>query len=164
MKKGIGHWAREWKHVEEVYAIKFQGQDFEELYWSPEFIASSTEADLKRKWIAFCAGIPYVWYYGVQRCDEIRMEYLLNEDESYEFKWKDAQTKLAQRIMTTDVNNKSKIYVQSLGLAFQEDSLIYPGDVSVIGDFQLENPDKRKVVNDVQNLLNLILTGVFIVS
>ena len=48
-----------------------------------------------------------------------------------------------------------------LRLAFQEDSFIYPGDVSVIGDFQLENPDRLKVVNDVQNLL---MIGIFIVS
>ena len=57
------------------------------------------------------------------------------------FQWMDAQTKIAQRIMTTNVKDKSKIYVQALGLAFQEDSFTYPGDVSVIGDFQLENPD-----------------------
>lgn len=50
-------------------------------------------ADLKCEWIAFCSGIPYVWYYGVERCDEIRMECLLDEGESYDFKWMDAQTK-----------------------------------------------------------------------
>ena len=66
--------------------------------------------------------------------------------------------------MTTDVNDNTKIYVQALGLAFQEDSFIYPGDVSVIGDFQLENPDGLKVINDVQNMLNLILIAQFIVS
>ena len=106
----------------------------------------------------------YVWYYGFSRCDEIRMEYLLDEGESYDFEWMDAQIKMAQRIMTTNANNKARIYVQGLGLAFQEDSFIYPGDVSVIGDFQLETSDALKVVNVVQNLLNLILTGVFIVS
>ena len=66
--------------------------------------------------------------------------------------------------MTTDVDDKSKIYMQALGLAFQEDSFIYPGDVSIVGDVQLENLDKLKVINDVQNLLNLILTAQFIVS
>ena len=78
------------------------------------------------------------------------MKYLLDLGESYDFEWMDVQIKIAQRIMTTDVNNKSRIYVQGLKLAFQEDSFIYPGDVSVIGDFQLENPDGLKVVNDVQ--------------
>jgi hypothetical protein len=150
--------------MREIYAIKFQGDEFEELYWSAEYIEETRPADLKRDWMDFCSDIPFVWYYGVQRCDEIRMEYLLEEGETYEYDWMDAQTKIAQRIMTTNVNDKSKIYVQALGLAFQEDSFIYPGDVSIIGDFQLENPDKLKVINDVRNLLILILTAQFIVS
>lgn len=157
MKRGIGHWAHRWDRMSEVYAIKFQGEEFVELYWSVDYIESSSMADLKQEW----AGIPHVWYYGSQRCDEIRMGYLLEEGKSYEFEWMDAQTKIAQKIMTTNVNDKSKIYVQALGLAFQEDSFIYPGDASVIGDFLLENPN---VINDVKNLLNLILTAQFIVS
>ncbi len=164
MKKGVGHWARSWNQVSEVYAIKFQGSEYVELYWSVEYIEASFLSDLKREWVGFCSDIPFVWYYGSQRCDEIRMEYLLGEGESYDYEWMDAQTKIAQRIMTTNVNDKSKIYVQALGLTFQEDSFIYPGDVSIIGDFQFENPDKLKVINDVQNLLNLILTAQFIVS
>jgi hypothetical protein len=87
------------------------------------------------------------------------MEYLLDEGESFDFEWMDAQTKIAQRIMTTDVNDKSIIYVRALKLAFQGDSFIYPGDVSVIGDFQLETPDGLKVVNDVQNLLMRVEIG-----
>jgi hypothetical protein len=78
------------------------------------------------------------------------MEYSLDEGESSEYVWMDAQTKISQKIMTTDVNDKFKIYVQAVGLIFQEDSFIYPGDVSVIGDFQLENPLGLKVINDVQ--------------
>ena len=105
-------------------------------------------AKLKQEWADFCNDIPFVWYYGVQRCDEIRMEYLLKKGESYEYEWMDAQTKIAQKIMTTDVNNKSKIYVQALGLAFQEDSFVYPGDVFIIGDFGSIHP---KAIN--RNLL-----------
>ena len=144
MKNGVGHWASNWDHMSEVYAIKFQGSEYVELYWSVEYIEASFPSDLKQEWMDFCFGITFVWYYGVSRCDEIRMEYLLSEDESYDFEWMDAQTKIAQLIMTTDVIDKSKIYVQALGLAFQEDSFIYPGDVSIIGDFQLENSDKLK--------------------
>jgi hypothetical protein len=114
MKKGVGHWADSWNHMREIYAIKFQGDEFEELYWSAEYIEETRPADLKRDWMDFCSDIPFVWYYGVQRCDEIRMEYLLEEGETYEYDWMDAQTKIAQRIMTTNVNDKSKIYVQAL--------------------------------------------------
>jgi hypothetical protein len=156
MEKGVG--------MSEVYAIKFQGEEFEELYWSPDYIHSSSLVELRQEWAGFCSDIPFIWYYALSRCDEIRMGHLLDEDESYDYKWMDAQTTIAQRIMTTNVNDKSKIYVQALRLDFQEDSFIYPGDVSIIGGFQLENPDKLKVINDVQNLLNLILTAQFIVS
>jgi hypothetical protein len=100
--------------MREIYAIKFQGDEFEELYWSAEYIEETRPADLKREWMDFCSDIPFVWYYGVQRCDKIRMEYLLEEGETYEYDWMDAQTKIAQRIMTTNVNDKSKIYVQAL--------------------------------------------------
>jgi peptide deformylase len=164
MKKGVGHWASKWDHVAEVYAIKFEEDDFTELYWSTDYIEDTAIDDLKQEWVEFCYGIPYVWYYALSRCDEIRMSYLLLEGEEFEYEWMDAQTRIAQKIMTTDVNNKSKIYVQALSLAFQEDSFVYPGDVSIIGDFLLENHENLKVVNDVQNLLNLILLAQYIVQ
>lgn len=46
----------------------------------------------------------------------------------------DAQTMIAQKIMTTNVDDKTKIYVQALRLAIQEDSFIYHGDVSIFLD------------------------------
>lgn len=139
--------------MREVYAIQFKVKEFVEVYWSVQYIDSSSMADLKQEWDAFFSGIPHVWYYGVQSCDEIRMGYLLEHGESYELEWIDAQTKIAHRIMNTDANGKFMI----------EDSFVYPGDVSVIGDFLLENPNGLKVINDVENLLNLILTAQFIV-
>ena len=83
MKNGVGRWTRDWDHVEEVYAIKFQGQDFEELYC----IESSAPTDLKQEWIDFCSVISYIWYYGVVRCDEIRMESLMKANHMTSSGW-----------------------------------------------------------------------------
>ena len=93
-----------------------------ELHWSVEYIEASFPSYLKQEWMDFYSDIPY-WYYGVQRCGEIRMGYLLDAGEFYKYEWMDAQTKIVQRIMTTDVDDKSKIYVQALGLLFKKTHL-----------------------------------------
>ena len=100
MVKGVGHWAREWNHVEEVFAIKFTSFGQFELFWSVDYILMTEMTQLLTEWLEFTEDIDVIWYYAKSRCDEIRMKYLTGDIEA-SYHWMDAQTNIAMKLFTT---------------------------------------------------------------
>ncbi|KAJ3168454.1 hypothetical protein HDU87_001010, partial [Geranomyces variabilis] len=62
LKCGIGKWVREWNHVRQVFAVKFEaGFEVDLLYWNDD---KRDVQILRREWLRFCTNVEYVWYYA----------------------------------------------------------------------------------------------------
>lgn len=169
MVQGVGHWAREWDHVSQVFCVRYHNGNVTQLYWDHDYIHKENKSmqSLRQEFREFCLDIDYIWYYAKSRCDQIRIVDYLFEGKPVDkkMKWLDAQTLIAMKMLSTDSLNPLP-YVQSMSLASIEDAFILQDEDSMFIEIDVGLPanEREKVHNDVANLGNLLHLTRFVIT
>jgi hypothetical protein len=82
MVQGVGHWAREWDHVSQVFCVRYNCGNVNQLYWDHGYIQSKSIQSLRQEFRVLCLSIDYIWFYSRSRYDEIRIVDYLFQGEA----------------------------------------------------------------------------------